>query len=73
MSSAPEDKVDPKLLEILVCPLTKTVLEYDASAHELISAAPPASPSPSSTGYRACGSRTRAASMKARAGASRHG
>ena len=39
MSSAPENKVDPKLLEILVCPLTKTVLEYDASAHELISRA----------------------------------
>jgi uncharacterized protein len=28
---------DPKLLEILVCPLTKTRLEYDASAQELIS------------------------------------
>ena len=39
MSSAPENKVDPKLLEILVCPLTKTALEYDASAHELISRA----------------------------------
>jgi uncharacterized protein len=23
-------RVDPKLLEILVCPLTKTTLEYDA-------------------------------------------
>ena len=31
--------VDPKLLEILVCPLTKTVLEYDAAAQELISRA----------------------------------
>ncbi len=30
-------KVDPKLLEILVCPLTKTALEYDAAANELIS------------------------------------
>jgi len=30
-------KVDPKLLEILVCPLTKTTLEYDAAANELIS------------------------------------
>ena len=39
MNSAPEDKVDPKLLEILVCPLTKTMLEYDASSHELISRA----------------------------------
>ncbi len=31
--------VDPKLLEILVCPLTKTVLEYDAKRQELISRA----------------------------------
>ncbi len=30
-------KVDPKLLEILVCPLTKSALEYDAVANELIS------------------------------------
>jgi len=30
-------KVDPKLLEILVCPLTKTALEFDAAANELIS------------------------------------
>lgn len=29
--------VDPRLLEILVCPLTKTPLEYDAEAQELIS------------------------------------
>lgn len=28
---------DPKLLEILVCPLTKAPLEYDAAAQELIS------------------------------------
>jgi len=33
------DRVDPKLLEILVCPLTKTTLEYDAAARELISRA----------------------------------
>jgi uncharacterized protein YbaR (Trm112 family) len=32
-------KVDRKLLEILVCPLTKTTLEYDAKAQELISPA----------------------------------
>ncbi|MEM8878277.1 MAG: Trm112 family protein [Pseudomonadota bacterium] len=32
-------RIDPKLLEILVCPLTKTSLEYDADAHELISRA----------------------------------
>ena len=30
-------KIDPKLLEILVCPLTKGPLEYDAAAGELIS------------------------------------
>ena len=29
--------VDPKLLEILVCPLTKGPLEYDANAQELVS------------------------------------
>ena len=29
-------QVDPKLLEILVCPITKTRLEYDAEAQELI-------------------------------------
>ena len=29
--------VDPKLLEILVCPLTKTTLIYDRERQELIS------------------------------------
>ena len=29
--------VDPKLLEILVCPLSKGPLRYDADAEELIS------------------------------------
>ena len=29
--------VDPKLLEILVCPVTKGPLEYDGTAQELIS------------------------------------
>ncbi len=33
----PAGSVDPKLLEILVCPLTKGTLEYDAAAQELIS------------------------------------
>jgi uncharacterized protein YbaR (Trm112 family) len=37
---APEvSRVDPRLLEILVCPLTKTTLEYDADKQELISRA----------------------------------
>ncbi|WP_043539197.1 Trm112 family protein [Salinarimonas rosea] len=29
--------IDPKLLEILVCPLTKGPLEYDKAAQELVS------------------------------------
>jgi uncharacterized protein YbaR (Trm112 family) len=32
-------RTDPKLLELLVCPLTKTTLEFDASKQELISRA----------------------------------
>jgi uncharacterized protein YbaR (Trm112 family) len=31
--------LDPKLLEILVCPLTKTPLIYDAERQELVSKA----------------------------------
>jgi hypothetical protein len=30
---------DPKLLEILVCPLTRTTLRYDSARQELISRA----------------------------------
>ena len=40
MNSAPErtdSTVDPKLLELLVCPLTKGPLEFDAARQELIS------------------------------------
>ncbi|MCX2725064.1 Trm112 family protein [Roseibium salinum] len=37
MSEPAERPVDRKLLELLVCPLTKATLEYDAQAHELIS------------------------------------
>ena len=33
----PEVSVDRKLLEILVCPLTKGTLEFDADRQELIS------------------------------------
>ena len=39
-SAAPATRavpIDPKLLEILVCPLTKTALEYDPAKQELIS------------------------------------
>jgi uncharacterized protein YbaR (Trm112 family) len=32
-------ETDPKLLEILVCPLTKTTLVYDRERQELISKA----------------------------------
>jgi uncharacterized protein len=43
MTTSPADRpahtVDPKLLEILVCPLTKGPLEYDADKQELISRA----------------------------------
>jgi uncharacterized protein len=35
MESSPE--IDPRLLEILVCPLTKAPLRYDREAQELIS------------------------------------
>lgn len=34
-----ERQVDRKLLELLVCPVTKTTLEYDAENQELISRA----------------------------------
>jgi uncharacterized protein len=42
MSTTPSNErsagsVDPKLLEILVCPITKGTLEYDAERQELIS------------------------------------
>ena len=32
-----QNEVDPKLLDILVCPLSKTPLIYDKRANELIS------------------------------------
>jgi uncharacterized protein YbaR (Trm112 family) len=32
-------ETDPKLLEILVCPLTKTTLRYDRDRQELVSKA----------------------------------
>jgi uncharacterized protein YbaR (Trm112 family) len=34
---APLRQADPRLLELLVCPLTKSPLRYDAAAQELIS------------------------------------
>lgn len=38
-SILPKAAVDPRLLEILVCPVTRTTLEYDREAGELISRA----------------------------------
>ena len=37
MTNKSSHQVDPKLLEILVCPVTKTTLEYDKENQELIS------------------------------------
>lgn len=37
MNPAAPRTIDPALLAILVCPLTKTPLRYDADAQELIS------------------------------------
>jgi len=37
--AAEASRIDPRLLEILVCPLTKTTLEYDSKQQELISRA----------------------------------
>ena len=36
-ANPPADTIDRKLLEILVCPVTKGTLEYDAARNELIS------------------------------------
>lgn len=33
------ERVNPRLLEVLVCPVTKTMLHYDAAADELVSKA----------------------------------
>jgi len=32
-----KSRIDPRMLELLVCPLTKTTLKYDADRNELIS------------------------------------
>lgn len=37
MTEPAERPVDRKLLELLVCPLTKSTLEYDAQKQELVS------------------------------------
>jgi len=38
-SDSVDRRADPKLLEILVCPLTRATLSYDAERQELISRA----------------------------------
>ena len=38
-SDSVDRRADPKLLEILVCPLTRDTLSYDAERQELISRA----------------------------------
>jgi uncharacterized protein len=38
-TDAARNEVDPRLLEVLVCPLTHTPLEYDRAKGELISRA----------------------------------
>ena len=38
-SDSVDRRADPKLLEILVCPLTRATLSYDAEKQELISRA----------------------------------
>ncbi len=38
-ADARRQDVDPRLLELLVCPLTKTSLDYRADRHELVSRA----------------------------------
>lgn len=39
MDVATKEELDPVLLEILVCPITKTPLVYDRNAGELVSQA----------------------------------
>jgi uncharacterized protein YbaR (Trm112 family) len=37
--TGPDAGVDPRLLEILVCPVTRSALTYDREANELVSRA----------------------------------
>jgi uncharacterized protein len=37
MKAAKATEIDPKLLDLLVCPLTKGILKYDREKNELIS------------------------------------
>lgn len=37
MTGKPTSEIDPKMLEVLVCPVSREKLTYDAEKHELIS------------------------------------
>lgn len=37
MTQAKPREIDPRLLEILVCPATRTALTYDSAKNELVS------------------------------------
>ena len=37
MSDSDHGKADPRMLELLICPITRKPLEYDREAQELIS------------------------------------
>jgi uncharacterized protein YbaR (Trm112 family) len=39
LSPTEPTRIDPRLLEILVCPVTRATLEYDSNRQELISRA----------------------------------
>lgn len=39
MDAGGENGVDPRLLEVLVCPVTRSALTYDREANELVSRA----------------------------------
>lgn len=39
LSQPLQTRINPRLLEILVCPVTKTSLDYDAQRQELVSRA----------------------------------
>ena len=58
----PAGTVDPKLLELLVCPLTKGPLEYDAEKQELISRSAKLA-YPFLPAFRSCCRRKRASSI----------
>ena len=63
MADRPSGSIDPKLLEILVCPLTKRTLEYDRRQAGTDLARGASSPTRSATASRSCCRTKRASSM----------